>query len=169
MKGCIFAVFNDPAAVIKCTEAGVGATLELMLNEEETDPKSEKLSVTGVVKALSDGNFIGKHGMTKGQSESLGCSAALEIDGITLVMISKRQQCLSADQILFIGLDPACARSVVVKSEVHYRAGFNHIFPPDRIIEINAPGLSSPDHHTFEWKRTPRPIYPLDGDAVKWP
>lgn len=107
--------------------------------------------------------------MTKGQSCQLGRSAAVVVDGITIIFISLRQQCLSADQIHFIGLDPAHFRSVVVKSEVHFRAGFEHLFTPDRILEVNAPGQSSPDHTTFDWKRMPRPIFPLDGDDVIWP
>ena len=169
VKGCIIAVFNDAAAVAVCASAGVGAEVTLTLNSEEDEPKSEKLVVTGRVQALSEsGTFNGKYGMTKGTKGSLGPSAALAIGGITLLIISKRTQCLSADQIEFIGLDPAAARSVVVKSEVHYRAGFAHIFSPDRIVEVLVPGLTSPDHKTFEFTRMPRPIFPLDSD-VTWP
>ena len=141
--------------------------MTLTLNAEEEEPKSERLEVTGTVRALSDGNFNGKYGMTKGTKGALGASAALAIGGVTLVIISKRTQALSADQIEFIGLDPAAARSVVVKSEVHYRAGFAHIFTPDRIVEVLVPGLTSPDHTTFAFERMPRPIFPLDGD-VAW-
>ena len=170
VQDCIIAVFNDAAAVAECARAGVGSTLTLTLNTEEEDPKSEKFEVSGLVVALSkDGSFNGKYGMTKGTKGSLGPSAALKIGGITLVIISKRTQCLSADQIEFIGLDPASARSVVVKSEVHYRAGFAHIFDTDhRIIEVLVPGLTSPDHTSFAFTRTPRPIFPLDGDACTW-
>ena len=37
----------------------------------------------------------------------------------------------------------------------------------NRIIEVDCPGLTSPALHTFEWKRLPRPTYPLD-EATTW-
>lgn len=82
--------------------------------------------------------------------------------------ILNRTQCLSADQFAFIGLDPASARSIVVKSTVHYRAGFEHIFSPERILEVNAPGLTTCDHTILDWKYLPRPCFPLDGEKAKW-
>lgn len=119
--------------------------------------------------AVSDGKFNGSTGMTKGRSCNVGSSVALAIGGVTLVINSKRTQCLSADQISFIGgLDPAAARSVVVKSTVHYRAGFPS-FPPSQIFEVSAPGgLTTPDHTKLSWERLPRPVYPLDGDKAVW-
>jgi len=54
------------------------------------------------------------------------------------------------------------ARSVVVKSRGHFRAGFLPWFPPDQVIEVDAPGLTSPVFENFTFDGYARPIYPLD-------
>ena len=56
---------------------------------------------------------------------------------------------------------------MVVKSRGHFlRAGFDEHFPDDRIIEVDAPGLTSPVLANFAWKRLPRPVFPLDAGAA---
>jgi microcystin degradation protein MlrC len=65
-----------------------------------------------------------------------------------------------------LGLDPRAARVVVVKSRGHFRAGFDEVAPPARILEVDGPGLTSPVLSRFEFRRLPRPIYPLDEDAA---
>jgi microcystin degradation protein MlrC len=65
------------------------------------------------------------------------------------------------------GLNIAAARSVVVKSRGHFRAGFDEFFPPDRIVEVDVPGLTTPMLRRLDYKRCPRPIYPLD-PGMEW-
>ncbi len=166
---CLMAVFYDRAAVQAAKTAGVGAKLSITLNSEETDARSEPLDVDAEVLALSDGVFVGSHGMVAGKTVDLGDTAALKIGGITVVCISKRTQCLSPDYMKFLGLDPDGARSMVVKSRGHFRAGFSHMFPPERIIEVDVPGLTSPNLSTFDWQYLPRPVFPLDGEQAIWP
>ena len=114
---------------------------------------------------LHDGRFVGRHGMVAGRSVDLGPTAVIALDGITLVVISKRQQCLSTDFFEAFGVDVAGARSIVVKSRGHFRAGFEHLFPPERIREVDVPGLTSPNLANFDWKGLPCPVFPLDPDA----
>jgi microcystin degradation protein MlrC len=54
---------------------------------------------------------------------------------------------------------------VVVKSRGHFRAGFDQLFRPEQILEVDAPGLTSPILANFKFRGLPRPIYPLDEDA----
>ena len=63
-----------------------------------------------------------------------------------------------------MGVDLAAARSVIVKSRGHFRAGFDEFFPDERIIEVDVPGLTTPDLAQVKWQRMPRPMYPLDAD-----
>ena len=37
----------------------------------------------------------------------------------------------------------AAVRSLVVKSRGHFRAGFDETFPPERILEVDVPGLTT--------------------------
>jgi len=165
VHGCIAGVFFDPALVRAAQAVGEGGDFHARLNTEETAPYSEPLEWDARVVRLHDGEFVGEHGMVAGKSVSLGATAVIALDGITLVVISKRQQCLSSDFFTALGIDVAGARSVVVKSRGHFRAGFNHLFPPDRVVEVDVPGLTSPNLANFDWQYLPRPVFPLDQDA----
>ena len=54
----------------------------------------------------------------------------------------------------------------MVKSRGHFRAGFQHLCPPERIIEVDVPGLSCQNLERFEWRDLPRPCWPLDCEAA---
>ena len=82
-------------------------------------------------------------------------------------MISIRQQCCDPIAFEMFGLDIAKARSVIVKSRGHFRAGFDEFFPDDRIIEVDVPGLTTPVLSRVPYRNVPRPIFPLDPD-VSW-
>ena len=92
----------------------------------------------------------------------LGLSAALSIGGLTVVVISNRMQC--ADPVFFemFGLDIAAARVVVVKSRGHFRGGFDEFFRHEDVVEVDAPGLTSPILSRFAWRHMPRPVLPID-------
>jgi microcystin degradation protein MlrC len=55
-----------------------------------------------------------------------------------------------------------------VKSRGHFRGGFDEFFRHEQVIEVDAPGLTSPVLSRFSWKHMPRPVLPID-NAAKWP
>jgi len=129
---------------------------------------TRRYATEATVVALSDGKAVGTRGIWAGRALDVGPTAALDLGGVTVVVTSLRKQC--ADPVFFemLGLDVAAARVVVVKSRGHFRAGFGHLFPPERIIEVDAPGLTSPVLSRFKFQHLPRPVYPLDPQA-SWP
>ena len=82
-----------------------------------------------------------------------------------VVVISDRTQ--TADPMFFemFGLDVGNARTVIVKSRGHFRAGFLPWFPPETVYEIDTAGLTSPVLERWPFSRIPRPSFPLDADA----
>lgn len=128
---------------------------------------TEGFTVAAKVLKTTDGRCIGRRGIWAGRALELGPTAALKIGGINVVCVSKRKQC--ADPVFFEmhGLDIAAARTVVVKSRGHFRGGFDQFFPPERVIEVDTPGLTSPVLERLDFKGLPRPVFPLDADA-KW-
>jgi microcystin degradation protein MlrC len=83
------------------------------------------------------------------------------------VVVTRRQQALDTGYFECFGVPIAELRSVVVKSRGHFRAGFDHLFPPERTIEVDAPGLVSQILTRYAWKRLPRPLFPLDPE-MSW-
>jgi microcystin degradation protein MlrC len=61
------------------------------------------------------------------------------------------------------GIEPTQRRILVLKSAAHFRAAFEPI--ATKVIEVDAPGISSPRLETFDYVRLRRPIYPLDEQA----
>jgi microcystin degradation protein MlrC len=119
------------------------------------------------VLALGDGEVVGRRGIYAGGSVDLGRCALLEIGGIRVVVASRRQQC--ADPVFFerFGIDLKSVRSAVVKSRGHFRAGFDDIFPHERTIEVDVPGLTTPVLSRMPFKRLPRPVFPFDPE-MSW-
>src|SRR5437763_2701411 len=167
VKGALFGVIYDPPLAAEAHRHGLHYNFDARFNRAETTKFSEPWSAPARVAALSDGNCIGRRGIYAGTRLALGPCAALAIGGLSGVVVSDRGR--GADPILFVmmGLDIAKARAVVVKSRGHFRGGFDEFFGPDRIVEVDLPGLTSPMLNRFEWTRLPRPVIPLD-DNVSW-
>ena len=51
---------------------------------------------------------------------------------------------------------------MVVKSRGHFRGGFDEFFRHEQVVEVDAPGLTSPVLTRFPWKHMPRPVLPID-------
>jgi microcystin degradation protein MlrC len=167
VEGAMLGVFYDPPLAADAHRLGVGAQFEAHFNQSETTKFSEPLTAPATVAALTDGNCVGRRGIYAGMRLDLGPCAALQVGGVTVVVISHRVQC--ADPVFFemMGLDIGTARAVVVKSRGHFRGGFDEFFGPAEIVEVDLPGLTSPMLSRFDWKRLPRPVIPLDAN-VGW-
>ena len=167
VKGALFGIFYDPPLAAEAHRYGQHYQFDARFNRAETTNFSEPWTAPARVAALTDGNCVGRRGIYAGMRLALGPCAALRVGGVTVVVVSNRVQC--ADPVFFemMGLDIARARSVAVKSRGHFRGGFDEFFSPDRIIEVDLPGLTSPMLNRFRWTRLPRPVIPLDAD-VAW-
>ena len=84
-----------------------------------------------------------------------------------MLVCSRRVQC--ADPAFFeaLGLDVGAFCSLTVKSRGHFRAGFDLWYSDDRILEVDAAGLTSPMLDRYPWKALSRPVWPLDPDT-RW-
>jgi microcystin degradation protein MlrC len=167
VKGALFGIIYDPPLAAEAHALGLHYNFEARFNRAATTKFSEPWAAAARVAGLTDGNCVGRRGIYAGTRIALGPCAALAIGGITVIVVSHRVQC--ADPIFFemMGLDVAKARSVVVKSRGHFRGGFDEFFGPERIVEVDLPGLTSPMLARFLWTRLPRPVIPLD-DAVEF-
>ena len=158
-KDVLYGNFFEPELAGAAHRAGQGKAIQAKF--------TEGFSVPAKVLKTTDGRCVGRRGIWAGRALDLGPTCALQMGGITLVCVSKRKQC--ADPVFFEmhGLDIRAARTVVVKSRGHFRGGFDEFFPPERVIEVDTPGLTSPVLERLDFKGLPRPVFPLDAEA-KW-
>jgi microcystin degradation protein MlrC len=165
VRNALIGIIHDPAVAAEAHERGLGASFEARFNRGGGDAFSKPFAAPAVVAALLDKPIRGRRGIYANNTLDLGKAAALGLDGLTVVVVSNRFQC--ADPMFFeaFGLDIAAARVVVVKSRGHFRGGFDEFFKHDQIVEVDAPGLTSPILSRFPWQHMPRPVLPIDDNA----
>ncbi|MBN9307950.1 M81 family metallopeptidase [Devosia sp.] len=167
-KGAVLGIFNDPALAQEAMDRGEGARFRAVFNRVEPDSFSRRFEADATVLRIRDGDCVGRRGFYSGRRLNLGTTVLLDLGGVQVVVVSIRTQCADPVFLEMMGIDIAKARSVIVKSRGHFRAGFDEFFRADQVIEVDAPGLSSPVLSRFDFKHLPRPVFPIDRD-VTWP
>lgn len=157
----------DRAVVDAAFEAGVGGVIRAAFNEGSTDPLATPLSVKATVTALTGGPLVPTKGVYAGMRRHPGRCCALDLGGVRIAVSSHKVQCADDDTLLHVGIDPAAARVVVVKSRGHFRAGFAHLFTPQQVVEVGAPGVAAAVLDDIAFRNLPRPVFPLD-DVEAW-
>lgn len=159
----VFAIC-DPAAVAEMAKAGVGATLTLKLGGKTAMPSigraGEPIEVTGKVRALTDGEFVITAPMNTGTTAYMGRSGVLHVDGIDIVVIENNHEPFELGCFRSLGIEPTSRRYLLLKSRIHYRAGFKPI--AKAIVECDGVGVTTSDYSQFKFNRIERPAYPLD-------
>jgi microcystin degradation protein MlrC len=165
VRNGLIGVINDPTLAAEAHIQGLGSRFLARFNREGGDDFSKPFEAEATVTGLRDQPVRGRRGIYANNTLDLGLSAALRIGGLTVVVISNRVQC--ADPVFFemFGLDIAAARVVVVKSRGHFRGGFDEFFRHEDVVEVDAPGLTSPVLSRFAWRHLPRPLLPIDDNA----
>ena len=155
---------HDPGAVGQMIAAGVGARVTVSLGGKIPMPsmgiKGEPLEVTGTVKLISDGRFRNRGPFQPGYLMDMGPSVVLDTGAVEIVVISRHQEPNDLNCLMSLGIDPMSKRFLMLKSRIHYRAGFG---PMARsVIECAGTGVCTSDYGQMNFKNVRRPIYPLD-------
>ena len=154
----------DPAAVAAMAEAGVGAEVRLDLGGKTDMPaigvKGHPLRVTGRVRRLSDGQWTVRGPMYTGTHVTTGPTALLETAGLKIVVTSLHHEPWDLGIFTSIGIDPGQCRYLLLKSRIHYRAGFAAL--AKATITLDGVGVTTSDNSVLAYRHVRRPIYPLD-------
>lgn len=161
VKGVLFGVLGDPEAAARCHAAGLGASLDVVVGAKR-DPASygPPLALTGRVVALSDGAFVCEGPMNAGQPMTLGPSAMVEVNGISIALSTNTLQTYDQEMFRILGAEPAQFRVVAVKSAHHFRAAFGPM--AKEVILADSGGLATNDYTALTYRKVRRPIWPLD-------
>jgi microcystin degradation protein MlrC len=167
VQNALVGVIHDLALAAEAHVRGAGATFQAQFNRDGGDEFSMPFIAPAVVAKLLDQPIQGRRGIYANNTLDIGKSAALTLNGITVIVLTHRYQC--ADPMFFeaFGSDIAAARVVVVKSRGHFRGGFDEFFRHEQVVEVDAPGLTSPILSRFAWRHMPRPVLPID-DTATW-
>jgi microcystin degradation protein MlrC len=154
----------DPEAVRQMAAAGVGATLTLRLGGKTDMPsigrRGEPLEVTGRVRTLSDGEWVVRGPMYTGVTVTMGPTAVLDTGKVQIVVVSRHHEPWDQGVFLGVGIDPRTKRYLLLKSRIHYRAGFAAL--AKATITCDGDGVTTSDNGRLQFRRVRRPIFPLD-------
>lgn len=156
----------DPEVVAELHLAGVGAEVTVDLGGKFDRRNSKPVTVSGRVRALSDGRWTPRaRGYNPGIEQSMGSAAVLDV-GRVRILVGERST-MTVDPALFrcFGIDPLYCKIVVVKSPNGFRAAYEPI--AKKIFVVDTPGVSTANFSKLPWKRVTRPIYPLD-PKLEW-
>jgi microcystin degradation protein MlrC len=162
----VFAV-RDLDAVAAMIGAGVGARVTLPLGGKVEMPaigrRGEPLDITGTVRAITDGQFTVTGPMYTGVRAHLGRTAVLDTGKMQLVVTEQHHEPYDLGVFRSVGIEPTAKRYLLLKSRMHFRAGFAPI--AKAIVECDGVGVTSSDYSLFRFRKLNRPTYPLVDDA----
>jgi len=169
IQGTVMGVFVSPELATQAHALGVGAEFDAVFNETEHE-HSKRYQARVRVLCLRDGPQTGRRGIFRERKFNLGPSALLELldSGMKVVVGSLRRQLAEPVMLEMHGIDISQIKRLIVKSRGHYRAGFDEFFTDDRIIDVDSPGLTTPNLKRLSFQGLTRPVWPID-DEVSWP
>src|SRR6266853_1746208 len=166
------APIRDPAAVAQMIAAGVGNRVALDLGGKTDMPsigvKGKPLSISGRVLAITDGEFTITGPMYTGIRTFLGRTAVLGVENadrsarprVEIAVTERGHEPMDIGIFTHCGIDPRQKRFIMLKSRIHYRAGFGPI--SSHVVECAGVGVTNADLSVYRYQKLKRPIYPLD-------
>jgi microcystin degradation protein MlrC len=156
-------VLADPAAVKVCWSAGECTEITLAVGGKSDRWHGEPVTVTGVVRTLTDGVFEcelpGNHFASfYGTTVEMGRTAWLRVGGVNIILTEKKTPPFDLAQLRSVGLVPEEQKMIVVKSAVAYRTAYLPIAA--RVIEMDTAGLCTANLSRFPYQYLPRSIFP---------
>lgn len=156
--GPILLTLCDPKAAAAAHAAGVGAMLDLVVGGQLTGAGT--VAIRAGVEHLSDGTFVSRDAGAKGFVTRHGPTAVLSLGALRLVVRTRPGWEWDTNLYRSVGLDPASARIVFVKSPGHFRVAFGPLAA--RTLMANTDGPTVADMRRVPWTRVTRPLFPID-------
>jgi microcystin degradation protein MlrC len=146
-RGALLCLINDQQSAEACHGAGEGATIALSLGGKSD---GAPFHCSARVEKLTDGHFTLTGPMGAGNPGNLGPTALIEIDGVKVIVVSRKMQALDQAIIRHVGVEPSSCPILVLKSSVHFRADFGPI--ASHVIVAVAPGPVVADPATLNFR-----------------
>lgn len=140
----------DPLSAQIAHQVGRGKEIEISLGALSSWKGERPFKNIFCVQELGDGRITGTGPMFGGAKMELGPMAVLRIEGVEILVSSKKMQL--ADQAIFrhLGIEPAERGILVLKSSVHFRADFSEL--AGEILVAASPGPNAADNLQLPFK-----------------
>jgi len=152
----------DPDVAQQAHEAGAGARISVTLGGKSAPIQGPPIEADADVVALSDGSFAYDGPMFAGLTGSMGTSARLRIDGVTVVVVSAREQPFDMAFARSLDIDCTQMKYIALKSAAHFRAAFEPI--AGSIHNVDAAAIHTHDFRQLEYRNRTRAVFPVELD-----
>jgi microcystin degradation protein MlrC len=153
------ACIKDPEAVQKAIKSGVKGTVSMKIGAKTDDFHGEPIQINGLVRTVTDGRFIHK-AMAVGVPADVGKTAVIDVNGIEIILTERSHAPNDPEIYRRNGIEPTDKKILVLKSRGHFRAAYEPF--SKLILEVDAPGLTTPKLEWFTYHNIPRPIWPFE-------
>ena len=150
----------DPDVAQQAHEAGLGSRISISLGGKSSPVQGPAVEAEAEVIALSDGSFAYDGPMFAGLTGSMGPSAWIKIDGVSVVVVCAREQPFDQAFARSLGIDCSRMRYICVKSAAHFRAAFGPI--AGSIYNVDAAGIHTHDFSKLSYKKRTRRVFPVE-------
>jgi len=160
LKRSLFGALYDAESLAICQAVGAGAEVELQLGGKTSPEFGKPILVHAKVVRITDGIFVNKGPMNMGRVVNTKGAAHIKVDDIDILITGRALTANDPELFRHIGIEPTQKLILGLKVKNHFRAAFDPLV--SKVIYVDAPGVASNDLSNFEFKRIPRPIWPLD-------
>lgn len=168
-------VINDPDAVLRCRELGVGGRGRLSIGGKLSADFCQPVDADISVVSLSDGRFeLEDHhshlASMCGIHIDMGPTAVVRVlvddvqggasPNIRVILTSQKTPPFDLGQLRSQGIEPRTCRLIGVKAAVAHRQAYDPITA--ETLTVDTAGPCSSDLRKFAFRKVRRPIFPLD-------
>ena len=158
LQDALVLYITDREVAEQAHAVGVGGRMSTAVGGKSHPAQGPPVQMEAEVVAVSDGRFAYDGPMFAGMMGKHGPSAWLRSGGVSVVVVSAREQPFDQAFARSLGIDPAAMRYIGVKSAGHFRSGFGSIIGSS--YNINAQAIHSVDFTRMGYKRAKRRLYP---------
>jgi len=167
LDGVAVAAVYDPEAVKKMQRAGAGAEMTILLGGKTPISslaiENKPLELKGRVRVLTDGRWTVHGPMYTGVEVDMGPTAVFDTGAVKIVVVSLHHEPWDTGVFTSVGIQPEHEKFLVLKSRIHYRAGFRSI--GKHTVHCDGEGVTTSRNELLNYQYLRRPIYPLDNDV----
>ncbi|MEZ5931146.1 MAG: M81 family metallopeptidase [Alphaproteobacteria bacterium] len=173
-------VLADAEAAAAAAAVGVGGRFRGEVGAKADRLHGTPVMIDGRVTFAAPARFRHSGSYMTGFVTDMGLCAVIETDdgetdngetgkgeagGVRIVLTTLRTMPFDIEQLRAVGIEPADQRIIVVKSAIAWRAAYGAIAA--RSILIDCPGVCPANLARLDYKSRPRPLFPLEPDAVR--
>jgi microcystin degradation protein MlrC len=161
LQHVLFGALYDPDSAAACHQAKGGESIALEIGGKIDPAFGPPISANAKIEALTNGQFHLAGPMQAGMPIDMGLSAMVLVNGVHIVLGSRRFQ--NFDRMYFesFGADLNKAAVIAVKSSQHFRAAYGES-AAEIVVVDDGNGITTESLTGRNYTAVRRPVYPLD-------